>query len=49
VGDRMIRVVLVLYIYIYEGICTWEYLEFYFSAFIVCYIGELLCCNENFL
>jgi hypothetical protein len=28
VGDMMIRVVLVL-LYIYEGICIWGYLEFY--------------------
>jgi hypothetical protein len=24
--------------YIYGGICIWKYLEFYFPAFIVCYI-----------
>jgi hypothetical protein len=40
-GRLMIRVVLVLHVYI-RGIRTWEYLEFCFPAFMVCYIWGIV-------
>jgi hypothetical protein len=49
VGDRMIRVVLVLHVYIqgymYMGVL--KNFTYYFHC--VPYIGELLGCNETFL
>jgi hypothetical protein len=47
-GRMMIRVVLVLHVRI-RGYMYMEVLRILLSAFIVCYIGELLGCNETFL
>jgi hypothetical protein len=48
-GDRMIRVVLVLHVYI-RGYMYMGVLRILLSYFhCVSYIGELLGCNENFL